>query len=480
VNCFLSLLHIHLPSPSSQDIANLLWALGILQQHEAVTSHQLCLLAAALLDRAQHKRAAPQEISTTLWALATLQAQLPRQLLVQIQEQFRQPHILQEIAEDETESLGLINTLWAAAALHKAGLVGASTSWRALQKQREQQQDRQQQLSAADTPQPQEPVLSPAAVKELTDMLTTPGRLSHLTPCAVGLCLWSTATLGGSLTFDQVLALVRRFLQPSCQALALPLNFTNTVWGCIRLGRVDVLQEPNLLQQLAAAYFKAGAPGGAWSGSSDPMAASMLLWAITHAVRGATPHWARPRHIRRLGRVRQDQLLDQNTQHQDATVQQQQHEARKEQQEGGRTELLPKKQIQQLFDIFLQRSSIAQADSITLSTAMYAAAALELPVKLDDLNWVIRAYMARIGEAGATSAGLMMYAITKLQRAALMQPSSSSSSSRSRGAGTGGGGRGGDCLDAALADSLVPVLVQLTQVGAMLYACAVYGMCVAC
>jgi hypothetical protein len=443
-----------------QDIANLLWALGILQQHEAVTSHELCLLAAALLGHAQQKRAAPEEISTTLWGLATLQAQLPRPLLVQIQEQFRQPHILQEIAEDETESLGLINTLWAAAALHKAGLVGASKSWRALQQQQEQQHNRQQQLSSADVSplqqQWQESVLPPAAVKQLTDMLTAPGRLSHLTPCSVGLCLWSTATLGGSLSFDQVLALMRRFLQPSCQALALPLNFTNTVWGCIRLGRVDVLQEPGVLQQLAAAYFTAGAPGGAWSGSSDPMAASMLLWAITQATRAGAQHWARPRPNRRLGRARKEQQL------RDAAFEQQQRKQHQqlEEQQSSRAELVPQQQIQQLFDVFLQRSSIAQADGITMSTAMYAAAALALPVRLDALNWVIRAYMAKVEDAGSTSAALMLYAITKLHRAALQQSSSSSS----RGAGVAGSSWGGECLDTAHADSLVPVLMQLTQV----------------
>jgi hypothetical protein len=157
-------------------------------------------------------------------------------------------------------------------------------------------------------------------------------------------------------------------------------------------------------------------------------------------------------------------LLDHNAPHPDVTVKQQQYEQRNEQQGGSRTELLPKKQIQQLFDVFLQRSSIAKADSITMSTAMYAATALALPVKLDDLNWVSSAYMARVDEAGATSAALMMYAITMLHRAALLQPSSSSS----RGAAAAGGSWGGGCLDAAHADSLVPMLVQLTQVSAVI------------
>jgi hypothetical protein len=432
-----------------QDIANLLWALGILQQHEAVTSHELCLLAAALLDHAQQKRAAPEEISTTLWGLATLQAQLPRQLVVQIQEQFRRPHILQEIAADDTESLGLINTLWAAAALHKAGLVGASKSWRALQQQKAQDMH-QQQLSAAAGPELQQPVLSPAAVKQLTDMLTAPRRVAHLTTCSVGLCLWSTATLGGDLSFDQVHALVQRFLQPSCQALALPLNFTNTVWGCVRLGRVDVLQEPCVLQQLAAAYFKAGSPGGAWSGSCDPMAASTLLWAMARADKHAGEQCTRPSKSRRLARLgkQQQQQQDGAAQHQE---QQQWRQAVQESSRDESAALVPQKQAQQLLSIYLQRSSISQADCISMSTALYAAAALCLPVKTDDLNWLVRAYMAKVEEAGATSAALMMYAITRLQGTALLQASSSSS-------------WGAQCIDASHADSLVPVLVQLTQV----------------
>jgi hypothetical protein len=450
-----------------QDVANLMWALGILQQHEAVTSHELCMLAAALLEQAQAKRAAPEEISTTLWGLATLQARLPRQLLVQIQEQFRQPHILQEIAADDTESLGLINTLWAAAALQKAELAGASKSWRVLQLQ-------QQQLGAATAPQLQQPVLPPAAVQQLTDMLTAPGRLSHLTPCSVGLCLWSTAVLGGSLTFDQVHALVRRFLQPSCQALALPLNFTNTVWGCIRLGRVDVLQEPGVLQQLVAAYFKAGAPGGSWSGSNDPMAASMLLWAIARASKSGRSHCTRPASSRRFGSIGKQQL---QLEQQDAMVQEQQQEWQRDGEGSSRdagADLVPQKQVQQLFGIFMQRSSLKQADCISMSTAMYAAAAMRLPIDPDDLSWVVRAYMARLDEAGATASALMMYAITQLQRSALQQGSCS------RLAAAAGGSWGAQCFDAADADSLVQVLVQLTQVRCLQHAGAVANsMCVA-
>lgn len=464
----------------------MLWGLGVLHQQDAVTSHEMCLMASAVLDQAKQHRAEPQEISTSLWGLATLEADLPHQLMVQLQEQFREPHILAAVAQDEQQSLGLVNTLWAAADLHRASKARTLHAVR----QQLQQQGLQGQLLQL---QQQDPILSPTAVRQLTDMLTTPKRLAYLSPCSVSLCAWSVATLGGSLSQDQCRRLVQRFLQPSCQTADdfRPQNYQNLVWGLIKLGQQDVLIEDSAMQRIVEAYLAAWEPGGRlyWR-PRDPMSAAVLMWGVAQLrlasrsaarLRSAAGRWQMRQ--RRRQKVMQQQLEkelqiassnwqqhqqgheqqgDQQLQQDEVSAQQKfqqlsagdepnavyaspaeaddpDESATSQQQEqllqqSSRLSVdIPASLLQRLFSDHMHAGSLAVGNAQDIAMALWAAAELQFPMALDHLQWLLSTFMApqRLHGAHASSLAYVLFAVAKLMKPALLSCSSSSSISSS-------------------------------------------------
>jgi hypothetical protein len=66
---------------------------------------------------------------------------------------------------------------------------------------------------------------------------------------------------------------------------------------------------------------------------------------------------------------------------QDAAVQEQQQDGQDGSNRGAAVDLVPQKQVQQLCSIFKQRTSLKHAYCITISTPLYAAAALRVACK---------------------------------------------------------------------------------------------------
>jgi hypothetical protein len=90
----------------ARQLANIIWSCGRLQDPAAVQ-----LLLPELLQARKLQQALPQEVSSTLWAAATLDLQLPDGAVQQLVQRFVQ-------VLPDTNARNISNTLWAAATLN--------------------------------------------------------------------------------------------------------------------------------------------------------------------------------------------------------------------------------------------------------------------------------------------------------------------------------------------------------------------------
>jgi hypothetical protein len=314
-----------------------------------------------------------------------------------------------QVSRNVKVSVGVVNTLWAAATLHKCR--GGTAHQEGLAR-----------------------LLSEADTQSLVDMLTDPARVRHLTAAEISITVYSLAHVGYIMDKEDLVLLLQRFLQPSAQHDVLPKNFQNVCWGIVRMRQEAALLQDGLLQQLVQAWLTAGEHGGSWAGREiDTAAAANMLWAVAMVCRTEDTHERRWVELRARGAGSKaigaadaataaaaaasiPQEADSSAQPAAAAAEAA-AAAPEAARAAARVQHVGEQQLRCLFESFMQHRSLAASSPIDTAIVLWSAAVLAQPLALDDLQWLLSAFTQqdRLQAAAAESISNVMYAVTHLQ-----------------------------------------------------------------